>query len=130
MALDHNTSASHQQYDKEGEEMRLPPFGRDVQSSPGNVFVYAGRDAWTAGRRRAATVGKNSVLVLPPGEGFHSYRWPVQGLSLVLVWPDGSLSDVQAFGEHLVRSGAALVVAPHVQDPENALFIKSQRMAA
>jgi hypothetical protein len=109
---------------------KLPPYGRNVVNNPRNVFIYAGRDAWSSGRTRANLVGKNSVMVLPPGEDFRAYRWPVKGLSLMLVWPDGSLSDVQAFGEHLVRAGAALVVAPHHEDSENALFIKPVRIAA
>ena len=110
---------------------RFPPYGRNVANKPNNVFVYAGRNAWEAGRARANIVGKNSVLVLPSDEDFHTYRWPVQGVSLMLIWTDGALRDVQAFGEHLVRSGAALVVAPHDEDPEKALFIMpSERVAA
>lgn len=109
--------------------MRYPPYGRDVATHPNNVFIYAGSDAWSAGKRRASIVGKGSVMILPDDD-FKQYRWPVQGVPLVLVWPDGSLTDVQAFGEHLVRAGAALVVAPHQDDPEGSLFIKPMRMAA
>jgi hypothetical protein len=110
--------------------MRLPPYGKDVEARPENVFIYAGANAWTSALLRAATVGRNSVMVLPYGESFAQYRWPVSGHELVLIWPDGSLPEVRAFGEHLVRSGAALVVAPHEEDPENALYIKPVRKAA
>jgi len=111
-------------------QRKLPPFGVAVANDPQNVFIYAGRDAWVAGQTRATLVGKNSVLVLPPDKDFHSYRWPVQGLSLMLIWPNGSLQEIQAFGEHLVRSGAALVVTPHPEDPEGCLFIKPIQRAA
>lgn len=111
--------------------MKLPPYGRDVADNPCNVFIYAGTDAWTSGRARAKHVGSNSVMLLPPGDDFQAYQWPVQGVPILLIWPDGSLSDVQAFGEHLVLCGSPSVVAPHDEDPEKALFIKpAVRIAA
>jgi hypothetical protein len=110
--------------------MKLPPYGRDVANNPVNVFIYAGTNAWASGRARAKHVGNNSVLVLPPGKDFHVYRWPVQDLQLMLIWPDGSLQDVQSFGEHLVRSGATLVVAPHKDDTDWCLYIQPIQRAA
>ena len=111
--------------------MKLPPYGRDVANNPSNVFIYAGAGAWAAGLARSKIVGNNSVMVLPPNEDFHTYRWPVQGVPLMLIWPDGSLPDVEDFGEHLVRSGSPSVAAPHSEDPEGCLYIKPiQRTAS
>ena len=111
--------------------MKFPPYGRDVvANNPHNVFIYAGSDAWTSGQARAKHVGRNSVMVLPPGKDFKQYRWPVQGVPILLIWSDGSLSDVQAFGEHLVRCGSPCVVAPHSEDPEGCLYIKPIQRAA
>jgi hypothetical protein len=110
--------------------MKLPPYGRDVANNPSNVFIYAGAGAWAVGRARAKIVGNNSVMVLPPDEDFYKYRWPVQGVPLMLIWHNGSLSEVKAFGEHLIRCGSPSVVAPHSEDPEGCLFIKPIQRAA
>ena len=109
---------------------RLPPYGRDVAKNPQNVFIYAGADAWQAGKIRAGVVGRNSVLVLPSGENFRAYRWPVQGVPVFLVWPDGDIAEVKAFITYLIQQGSPLVVAPHKQDPEGCLFARPWRAAA
>lgn len=109
---------------------RLPPYGRDVACNATNVFVYAGAVAWKAGQARAHLVGKNSVLVLPPGEDYRQYRWPVQRLQLMLIWPDGALYEVRQFAEYLVQCGASLVVAPHDADQDECLFARPERATA
>jgi hypothetical protein len=110
--------------------VRLPPYGRDVAKNPQNVFIYAGDNAWTAGRIRAGVVGKNSLLVLPPGEDYQTYRWPVQGVPLLLVWPDGELNEVKAFVAYLIQQGSPHVIAPHPDDPEGCIYAKPRRAAA
>ena len=109
---------------------RLPPFGRDVARNPENVFIYAGNDAWAAGKIRASVVGKNSVLVLPPGDDFKQYRWSVQGVPLLLLWPDGDIAEVRAFVAYLIQQGSPQVVAPHSDDPEGCIYAKPRRAAA
>jgi hypothetical protein len=95
-----------------------------------NVFVYAGANAQRAAAARVLHCGIDSVLVLPPGENFRNRRWAVSGLDLMLIWPDGSLDDVRAFGEHLIHSGAQLVVAPHPEIPDGSIYIQPMRRAA
>ena len=109
---------------------KLPPYGRDVSRNPQNVFIYAGADAWTVGRNRASIVGKNSVLILPPCEDFRRYRWPVQGVPLMLIWLDGYLYEVKDFAGYLIQQGSPHVVAPHPEDPEGCLFARPLRTAA
>ena len=110
--------------------MRLPPYGRDVAKNPKNVFIYAGTNAWPAGRIRARLVGRNTVLVLPPQEDFKMYRWPVQGVPLLLVWPDGDIAEVRAFASYLIQQGSPHVVAPHDEDLEGCIYAKPRRAAA
>lgn len=109
---------------------RLPPFRRDVARNPKNVFIYAGANAWTAGIARAHHVGRNSVLVLPPGEDYRKFRWPVQDVQLLLVWPDGDINDVKAFVAYLIQQGSPHVVAPHPDDTEGCLYARPRRAAA
>ena len=109
---------------------KLPPYGKAVAQNPQNVFVYSGADAWVAGEARARFVGRNAVLVLPSGEDFHAYHWPVQGVPLLLVWPDGDIAEVRDFARHLVCCGSPHVVAPHKQDPEFCIYARPMRAAA
>jgi len=109
---------------------RLPPYGRNVAQNPRNVFIYAGANAWEVGKARASVVGRNTVLVLPPGEDFHTYHWPVQGVPLLLVWPDGDLNEVRAFVAYLIQQGSPHVVAPHDDDPEGCVYARPRRAAA
>ena len=109
---------------------RLPPFGRDVARNPENVFIYAGANAWAAGKARAQFVGRNSVLVLPPGEDFRVYRWPVQCVPLLLVWPDGDIAENRDFVAHLIQQGSPHVVALHPDDPEGCIYARPRRAAA
>ena len=102
-----------------------------IGQAPGDKEGDLGRPfAWTAGKTRARLVGRNSVLVLPPGDDFTAYRWPVQGVPLLVIWPDGSLAQVRAFTEYLIRCGSPHVVAPHDDDPEGCLFARPRRVAA
>lgn len=109
---------------------RLPPYGRDVARNAENVFIYAGANAWRAGQARAHHVGRNSVMVLPPGEDFRRYRWPVKGVPVLLIWPDGALTAVRDCAMHLVTCGSPSVVAPHDADVEGCLFARPERAAA
>lgn len=110
--------------------MRLPPYGREVAAGPNNVFIYAGVDAWMAGKARAYHCGPGSVLVLPPGDDYRQYRWPVWGVPLLLDWLDGSLAEVRGFAEYLVRCGSPHVAALYFDDPDGCLHVKPVYVSA
>jgi hypothetical protein len=114
----------------------LPPFARDLlrrRQAGGaiNLFIYAGPRAWKMARLR---IRYNSpTLVLPVGDDPSSYRWPVQGLEIALIWPEpGNRHEVISFGRLLVVEGAALVSAVF-GDPDGPLFfqpLRGRRMVA
>jgi hypothetical protein len=91
---------------------KFPPYGKRLAEKlhpDVNLIIYAGCNGWTLARARAA-VGLD-VLLLPPGEDPNAYIWPVRRLHLALIWPDGVFEEVRAFGELLIRQGAARVTA-------------------
>lgn len=104
MMLGHSMSAARS---------KLPPFARELVTARRrgqrvNLFIHAGDRAWDRARSRRPP----DVLCLPPGEDFRTFDWSiVRGLSLVLVWWNGSPAEVDAFARHLVLSGAELVAA-------------------
>ena len=65
-------------------------------------------------------------MVLPEGSQLGSYRWPVHGLQVTLIWPDASRESVFEFGEHLIRFGADLVVAPFDGQPDGGFYFRGQ----
>ncbi len=114
---------------------RLPPYGCDVlarlqRGENLNVWVYGGTMAWDEAQWRTQNSGPGATLLLPPGDKPGKYHWPVQGLKVMLIWPDGSWDEVHALGQALVQNGAVLVVAPTEQDSEGFLFFRPARKAA
>jgi hypothetical protein len=94
----------------------LPPYGRSLaearlRGQAPNCWVCAGADGWQRAQWRLLNVGPGSALVLPSGTDPDSYSWPVRRLDLLLLWPDGSPSEVEGFARTLIRAGAALVSA-------------------
>ncbi len=114
---------------------KRPPYGREVARRLANgehlnVWVYAGSRAWEGAQWRIRHIGPATALVLPHGDSPNNYRWPVKGLELMLIWPDGNPDEIITLGETLVKNGATLVVAP---TQERALFFKpknNKRIAA
>ncbi len=91
---------------------RLAPYGKTVTASS-NLFIFAGPDAWDSAQQRK----KGNAMVLPEGSEPASYRWPVHGLEVMLIWKNATREAVLEFGEHLIRSGSSLVVAPFEGEP-------------
>ena len=99
---------------------RLAPFGKLVNAAS-NLHIFAGPDAWGRAKQRKG----GNAMVLPEGDEPASYRWPVHGLEVMLIWKDASRESVLEFGEYLIRSGAELVVAPFEEEPSGGLFFWS-----
>lgn len=60
---------------------KAPPFGREVAAElaagrPVNCIVFAGPKAWERAKRRRASLGPGSAMVLPAGEDPAAFRWP------------------------------------------------------
>ncbi len=115
--------------------LKLPPYGREVEKlltrhEHLNLWCYAGSQAWEGAQWRIRHIGPATALVLPQGDSPNNYRWPVKGLELMLIWPDGNPDEIITLGETLVKNGATLVVAP---TNEETLFFKpknNKRIAA
>ena len=100
---------------------RLAPYGKLVSASS-NLHIFAGPKAWKRAQQRKS----GNAMVLPEGDEPASYRWPVRGLEVMLIWPDASRDSVLEFGEHLIRSGAKLVVAPFEGEPSGGFSFRGQ----
>ena len=101
--------------------VRLAPYGKTVTAAS-NLFIFAGPDAWDRAKQRK----KGNAMVLPEGDEPTAYRWPVHGHELMLIWPDASRESVIGFGEHLIRSGAELVIAPFDREPSGGFSFRGQ----
>lgn len=99
---------------------RFPPYGKAVTATS-NVFIFAGPDAWNRAKQRKA----GNAMVLPEGDEPASYKWPVYGLEVMLIWPGALRESVIDFGELLIRTGAELVVAPFKGEPSGGFFFRS-----
>lgn len=98
---------------------RLAPYGKTVTASS-NLFIFAGPGAWDRAQQRK----KGNAMVLPEGDEPTAYKWPVHGLEVMLIWPDASRESIFGFGEHLIKSGADLVVAPFDEVPSGGFFFR------
>ena len=101
--------------------MRLGPYGKGVNASS-NLIIFAGPNAWDRAQQRK----EGNAMVLPEGSQPASLRWPVHGLEVMLIWPDALRESVLEFGEHLIRSGAELVVAPFEEEPSSGFCFRGQ----
>ena len=100
---------------------RLAPYGKAVTATS-NLFIFAGPDAWGRAKQRKS----GNAMVLPEGDDPTSYQWPVHGLEVMLIWKDAARDSVLEFGEHLIRSGASLVVAPFEGEPSGGFSFRCQ----
>ncbi len=101
--------------------MKMAPYGNSV-SAASNLFIFAGPDAWDRAKQRKS----GNAMVLPEGHEPASYRWPVHGLEVMLIWKDATREAVLTFGEYLIRSGASLVVAPFEGEPSGGFSFRCQ----
>ena len=100
---------------------RLAPYGKAVTKAS-NLFIFAGPDAWDRAKQRK----KGNAMVLPEGDEPKAYKWPVHGLEIMLIWMDATRESVLEFGEHLIRSGAELIIAPFEGEPDGGYFFRGQ----
>ena len=100
--------------------MKMAPYGNSV-SAASNLFIFAGPDAWERAQQRKP----GNAMVLPKGDQPKAYKWPINGLKVMLIWKDSTRESVIDFGEHLIQSGAELVVAPFEGEPSGGFFLRS-----
>lgn len=94
---------------------KYPPFGKRlaVQLSQGQrpqnvVWVACGIKAWDRARNDLKR-SDSAALCLPHGSDPTAYRWPVAGLSCVVVHTGGlDAKTLRALGAELIKSGAIL----------------------
>lgn len=100
--------------------MRLPPYGRDVQtgacSRPYKLLLFAGPRAWNAAkwyRERSALCERREshTLVLSPDQTAHAgtYHWPVRGRAVVIVSTCANDAELLPLFDALQRDGAASI---------------------
>jgi hypothetical protein len=93
--------------------MKLPPFGKlaDKHPSTAELRIYLGDNpqSWNVARLRNSA---GPALLLPAGEDFSGYRWPVSGREVLLMLL-GPYYQVQEFATHLLSQGAWIVRVPH-----------------
>ena len=88
---------------------RQPPFTVMAAKYPATdeirIYVGSNRQSWDVARLRNAY---GPAVLLPPGEDFNKYKWPVKGRE-VLVLLLGEFPEEQEFAAHLVNEGAPVV---------------------
>ena len=91
--------------------MKLPPFARRAAehktSTELRIYVGSDRHGWDVARVRNSY---GPALLLPPGDDFMSYNWPVKDRE-VFTLQTGEFSQGRAFAIHLVARGALIVRA-------------------
>ena len=99
----------------------MAPYGNGV-SAASNLFIFAGPNCWERAQQRKP----GNAMVLPEGDEPKAYTWPINGLEVMLIWKDATRESVLRFGEHLIRSGAELVVAPFEEEPSGGFCFRGQ----
>jgi hypothetical protein len=96
---------------KKTARLPLPPYGRELtdarrRGQKPNVHIHAGDRAWDRAKMRKPP----EVLVCPSDADYRQYDWTAcRGLSVTLIVWGRDAEAVEAFAEHLIRSGAELV---------------------
>ena len=92
------------------------------------IYFGISRDVWRYAKTRNHYA---PALMLPPGEEFTRYQWPVQGRDVLAIqigdYPEQSII---LFCHHLVIQGAAIVRVLLEGEPLLARFIREERNAA
>jgi hypothetical protein len=90
--------------------VKLPPYGKTLQSGCCEIWVYFGSDPWRAVKCRAAH--KLPVLLLPPDKEPEQFRWPVDGKEVLLIQQGRyDILRIPAFANLLFGYGASVVRA-------------------
>jgi len=90
--------------------MKVPPFGKQLNSDAREVWLYFGSDPWHAAKYRAAR--KLPVLLLPPDKQPEQFRWPVAGKKVLMIQQgQHDVSKIPSFASVLFRAGAIAVCA-------------------
>ncbi len=101
--------------------MKMAPYGKSV-SAVSNLFIFVGPNSWERAQQRKM----GNAMVLPEGDEPKAYKWPINGLEIMLIWKDATRESVLEFGEHLIRSGANLVVAPFEEETSGGFFFRGR----
>lgn len=106
-----------------------PPYSKQASNYPvtNEVRVYFGssRDVW---RYTKVCNRYSPAVMLPPGDQFDKYQWPVRGREvLMLQVGDYQVDEIPGFARVLVLAGALIVRVLH---HEGLATFRPQRRAA
>jgi hypothetical protein len=110
--------------------IRLPPFaklaGKHPSSKELRIYVGSNYQLWDVTRLRNAYA---PAVLLPPGDDFRAYRWPVNGREvLMLQVGDFQTEAIHSFACDLLRAGAVIVRVLHSEGFDT--FLPQRRAAA
>ena len=88
--------------------MNQAPHSKTVRPGVKNLKIYSGDNSWVRAEHRVQV--NLPTLVVLTDEDPSNYRWPVLGLSLIVLDDDSSKDYLQQFGRTLIQAGALLVV--------------------
>lgn len=88
----------------------LPPYAREAQLVDGWLWVYAGSKAWSLVGRGADC----RAVVYPYCRDADEFRWPVQGLKVMVMGHDRAPAELEQLVRALLLAGAAEVWLQHV----------------
>ena len=88
-----------------------PPYTKQALRHPANdeLRIYFGdqQQVWANTRIRNSY---GPAVMLPPGEDFMKYKWPVKRRDVLMIQVGGFDEDVlEPFSEHLIHEGANIV---------------------
>ena len=103
-------------------DTRQPPFAKQAAKYPttDEIRIYVGDcdQVWTNTKVRNSY---GPAIMLPPGEGFLKYRWPVKGREVLMIQVGGFDEDVlEAFCTYIVIEGANVVRVVYGEDGAGA----------
>lgn len=87
-----------------GNKKRKLPYSKTLKPNIRTLKVYCDSDAWYWAERSANAFG--NAVVLPYGERFSKYEWPVKGRGVVVFDFEGKRTEHIEFLQELLRSGA------------------------
>jgi hypothetical protein len=107
-----------------------PPYAREVQAAPRNVYLFTGTEAWRRARARRDARGDGTALLLPPGDDPGMYRWPAVAEGIVIVASTIPRSLAVELARVIVSDGTPLVFVIGERDGFSVASTAWRRKAA
>jgi len=108
---------------------KLPPYGRHIYRYPltQEIRIYFGDSPQTWDHCKARQAYGPAVL-LPPGENYIAYQWPVDGREVLMLQIGEYLTEeIPGFARVLLIAGAVIV---RVLYPDGLATFRTQRSVA